>query len=179
MNMYVKAKEYGSADEMMAEYKARQDRTRHLQNHENTVRSLRKQNSDLHEALKKANADRLSLTKGLIEAREEINEKLAELKRLQAHIASLEVRLPDDEGDVMPVKQIITATLIAFPDISFAQIIGSGRSQAVVEARKACMRAVYAQRPDLSSTQIAAVFKRDHTTLLHAVRATSKSRASQ
>ncbi|MBN9028883.1 MAG: hypothetical protein BGO05_18605 [Rhizobiales bacterium 63-7] len=179
MNMYVKAKEYASADEMMAEYKARQDRTRHQQNHESAIRSLRKQNSDLRAALNKANAERMSLAKGLIEARGEVCEKVTELQRLQTRLASLQARIPDDIPEALPVKDIIVATLLAYPGISLTEIFGQGRRKPVADARKACMRAVYTQRPDLSSTQIAAVFKRDHTTLLHAVGATARSKAAE
>ena len=68
-------------------------------------------------------------------------------------------------------KDIIHDVLHDFPGISYAQVVGPGRSLQIVEARHTCILAVHRARPDLSFPQLGAIFGgRDHTTILFAVR---------
>ena len=70
-----------------------------------------------------------------------------------------------------PAKDIITDVLRDFPGITYAQVMGPGRSIPIVEARHTCILAVHRARPDLSFPQLGAIFGgRDHTTILFAVR---------
>lgn len=55
-----------------------------------------------------------------------------------------------------------------FPNISFFDVVGPKRTKALVEARHACMVAVYEARKDLSFPQIGRIFNRDHTVILYA-----------
>lgn len=77
----------------------------------------------------------------------------------------------DVSGSRRPTKEIITDVLRDFPGITYAQVMGPGRSVPVVEARHTCILAVHRARPDLSFPQLGAIFGgRDHTTILFAVR---------
>lgn len=70
-----------------------------------------------------------------------------------------------------PAKEIITDVLQEFPGITYAQVMGSGRSRQIVEARHSCVYAVHKARPDMSFPQLGAIFGgRDHTTIIFAVR---------
>ncbi|MCY1744083.1 helix-turn-helix domain-containing protein [Ensifer sp. SL37] len=68
-----------------------------------------------------------------------------------------------------PVRAIIEEVLGAYPGISFEDIIGVGRERRLVEPRHRCMTAVYDERPDLSLPALGRIFRRDHTSVLHAV----------
>lgn len=74
-----------------------------------------------------------------------------------------------------PVAVIVGEVLRDFPDVTWTEIISIRRTKRLIEPRKACMKAVYFQRPDLSSPQIGRIFRRDHTTVLHSVGTTSRS----
>lgn len=74
-------------------------------------------------------------------------------------------------GSRRPTKDIINDVLRDFPGITYAQVMGPGRSMPIVEARHTCILAVHRARPDLSFPQLGAIFGgRDHTTILFAVR---------
>lgn len=58
--------------------------------------------------------------------------------------------------------------------VTVAEILGNRRDHFTVRARFAAVRAVADARPDLTLTQIGRVFERDHTSILHALKATAK-----
>ncbi|WP_179119546.1 helix-turn-helix domain-containing protein [Ensifer adhaerens] len=68
-----------------------------------------------------------------------------------------------------PVRAIIEEVLGAYPGVRFEEIIGVGRERRLVEPRHRCMTAVYDERPDLSLPALGRIFRRDHTSVLHAV----------
>lgn len=70
---------------------------------------------------------------------------------------------------------IIRDTLRQFPSVSFDQLMNRGgatlgkRPYVECAARRACMEAVSTARPDLSTTQIGALFNVDHTTVMYSL----------
>lgn len=58
--------------------------------------------------------------------------------------------------------------------VTIGDILGQRRDQFTVKARFAAIRAVSDARPDLTLPQIGKIFKRDHTSIIHALRATAK-----
>lgn len=63
--------------------------------------------------------------------------------------------------------------------IPYAEIIGVTRKRAIAAARMTAMYEVRMRRPDMSLPQIGKVFKRDHTTILHAIRKVEAQRAGE
>lgn len=75
-----------------------------------------------------------------------------------------------------PVRVIVEEVLLAYPGIAWADVIGVRRERRLVEPRHRCMAAVYDEREDLSLPALGRIFRRDHTSVLHAV---SKGRAKR
>lgn len=72
-------------------------------------------------------------------------------------------------GEPANARQIIGA-VSRICQVSHADIVGPRRTVYIVIPRQAAMVAVYIQCPHLSLPQIGSVFRRDHTTVLHAIR---------
>lgn len=72
-------------------------------------------------------------------------------------------------GDKPDMLSIIKAVAIKHK-VSVAAIKGTGKPDRVVAARFEAIARIYEARPDLSLPQIGKVFRRDHTTILNAVR---------
>ncbi|WP_457583580.1 helix-turn-helix domain-containing protein [Ensifer canadensis] len=75
-----------------------------------------------------------------------------------------------------PVREIVEEVLLAYPGIGWGDVIGVRRERRLVEPRHRCMTAVYDEREDLSLPALGRIFRRDHTSVLHAV---SKGRAKR
>ncbi|OCP38648.1 helix-turn-helix domain-containing protein [Ensifer sp. LC163] len=75
-----------------------------------------------------------------------------------------------------PVREIVEEVLLAYPGIGWADVIGVRRERRLVEPRHRCMAAVYDEREDLSLPALGRIFRRDHTSVLHAV---NKGRAKR
>lgn len=75
------------------------------------------------------------------------------------------------------VSDIVAEVLAGYPGVTWDEIRSHRRMARLAEPRKACMRAVYEQRPDLSSPAIGRIFARDHTSVLYAVGRTTKGAA--
>lgn len=73
------------------------------------------------------------------------------------------------EKGLRPVSEIILAKAIEH-GITPGDIMGKSRQQKIVNARHEAMAEAYVERPDLSLIQIGRHFKRDHTSVLHAVK---------
>ncbi|NVD38973.1 chromosomal replication initiator DnaA [Ensifer sp. HO-A22] len=85
----------------------------------------------------------------------------------------------DGEGGLFsrrPVREIVDEVLLAYPGIGWADVIGVRRERRLVEPRHRCMAAVYDEREDLSLPALGRIFRRDHTSVLHAV---NKGRAKR
>lgn len=68
-----------------------------------------------------------------------------------------------------PVRDIIKEVLHFFPGITWEDVISVRRERRLIEPRHKCMVAVYEERKDLSLPMLGRIFKRDHTTIIHAV----------
>lgn len=79
--------------------------------------------------------------------------------------------LPEDVAARLSAKDIIDITAHRH-GLTTGDILGHRRCKAVVRVRHAAMAAVYLARPDMSLPQIGRAFKRDHTSILHALRKT-------
>lgn len=66
-------------------------------------------------------------------------------------------------------RQIIMEVAIAH-GVSYEDILGRSRERHLVAARHEAIYEVRKRRPHLSLPQIGRIFKRDHTTILHALR---------
>lgn len=65
----------------------------------------------------------------------------------------------------------IIARVAAQHDLAPEDILGPGRSIPIVAARRAAIAAVLAEHPSLTLLQLGRIFRRDHTTILHSLRA--------
>jgi len=68
-----------------------------------------------------------------------------------------------------PAVEIVREVCVSF-GVRFADVIGDSREFHVVRARQHAMYRLRSERPDLSFTQIARIFRKDHTTVIHSVR---------
>lgn len=85
----------------------------------------------------------------------------------------------DGEGGLFhrrSVRDIVEEVLLAYPGIGWADVIGIRRERRLVAPRHACMAAVYDEREDLSLPALGRIFRRDHSSVLHAV---NKGRAKR
>lgn len=78
------------------------------------------------------------------------------------------------ESGVRPDARIIIREAAEKFGYSPADIIGPRRQKALLDARFAIVRIVANARPDMSLLQLGRLFKRDHTTILNALRKTQK-----
>ncbi|WP_165447794.1 helix-turn-helix domain-containing protein [Rhizobium ruizarguesonis] len=67
------------------------------------------------------------------------------------------------------IRDIVLEVLENFPGISIDNVQSDRRTRDVIDPRQEAMFEVYMQRPDLSLPMIGRWFRRDHTTVLHAV----------
>lgn len=75
-----------------------------------------------------------------------------------------------EEEPKRPVPVIIAEVLAGFEGVTWADIISARRDRRLIKPRHACMKAVYDERKDLSSPTLGRIFKRDHSSILHAVK---------
>jgi hypothetical protein len=110
-------------------------------------------------------------------ARQILREANAEAKAIRAAAraeaqaardALMEAEKLGFSGERRPAKEILREVANAHGFLA-DDIIGVSRYRPVVEARQAAMAAVYQERADLSLPQIGIIFKRDHTTIHHAL----------
>lgn len=81
-----------------------------------------------------------------------------------------DANIDDEYKQNQSARAIIEATLKkSFPDVLFKEVVGKTRRDRVLEARKACMQAVFSERRDMSFPEIGRIFKKHHTTIMHAV----------
>ncbi|WP_457585807.1 helix-turn-helix domain-containing protein [Ensifer canadensis] len=119
----------------------------------------------------------------------------AHVKAQRLRVLQLELALADAEARILsqaqllcgasvdgglfsrrPVREIVDEVLLAYPGIGWADVIGVRRERRLVEPRHRCMAAVYDEREDLSLPALGRIFRRDHTSVLHAV---NKGRAKR
>lgn len=70
-----------------------------------------------------------------------------------------------------PVRIIAEEVLQDYPGITSEDVKGIRRVRKLIKPRKACIRAVFEERKDLSSVKIGKLFGgRDHSTILHSIK---------
>lgn len=70
-----------------------------------------------------------------------------------------------------PVRVIAEEVLKDYPGITWDDIKGIRRLRNLINPRKACIRAVFEERKDLSTVKIGKLFGgRDHSTILHSIK---------
>lgn len=124
----------------------------------------------------------LAIEKKLTEVSKALMEKSQEVKDLRIALADAHARIlsqaelivsyqyPEEEIEgKRPIRMIIKEVLEDYPGVSVDDILGVRRSRYLIEPRHKAMVAVYTERQDLSPTAIGNAFKRDRTTILHAV----------
>jgi len=97
---------------------------------------------------------------------------LAQAEMLKVQEQS-EIDLDDDNQPVVrrPVRIIAEEVLRDYPGITWEDVKGIRRLRNLIKPRKACIRAVFEERKDLSSVKIGQIFGgRDHSTILHSIR---------
>jgi chromosomal replication initiator protein len=97
---------------------------------------------------------------------------LAQAEMLKVQEQS-DVDLDDDNQPLMrrPVRVIAEEVLQDYPGITWEDVKGIRRVRKLIKPRKACIRAVFEERKDLSSVKIGKIFGgRDHSTILHSIR---------
>lgn len=115
----------------------------------------------------------------------ELEQRDAEIRQLKADLADRNARVIDqahklcqlmhidsDEEEyteVRRVKDIVDEVLQDYPGISMADIVSVRRTRDLIKPRHRCYYEVYRQRPDLSFPAMARYFKRDHSSLHHAI----------
>jgi len=166
MNIQIATKEITDVPSYLAEAKARREA---LMGSRKAAVNVAERKM-LHDRISEL-ADRLTEMKATNRSlREQLDEKTSIIRAHEQTIMSLTASDEATEGR-RPAKAIITDILQEFPGITYAQVVGAGRSVPVVEARHTCILAVHRARPDLSFPQLGAIFGgRDHTTILFAVR---------
>lgn len=99
----------------------------------------------------------------------------AEMARIEQEITV--IASPEPRERKMPVQEII-AGVAAVHRIPVDAIMSPRRDKQAVAARFEAIVAVRNEHPHLSLTQLGRIFKRDHTSLIHALRVMAK-RAAQ
>lgn len=127
-----------------------------------------KENAALRENIEKLQDDLLVLNNQL----RVVNENFQSVIIRQAERINLLEGISEQlrEPDRLSVKQIIIEVLKDYPGVTYDDIVGKRRAFCFSVPRQKCMAEVYQQRPDLSLLTIGKMMKRDHTTILHAVK---------
>ncbi|QIG76690.1 hypothetical protein EVC28_066 [Rhizobium phage RHph_I1_23] len=126
-----------------------------------TIRQLRNvitaQRADL--------AGRQSVIDKLIEELRESRRSEDEcLKKMKA-ITEAENAMTGDGGPPS-WKTIVKGVMQEYPGVTWAQIKGARRDTWIVACRRACVRAVHAQRPELTGVDLGKLFNKEHSTIM-------------
>ncbi|WP_018900402.1 helix-turn-helix domain-containing protein [Rhizobium sp. 2MFCol3.1] len=76
------------------------------------------------------------------------------------------------------IEAIVSEVLARYPGTTIADVRSGRRPRSITEPRQVAMYEVYSQRPDLSLPMIGRWFRKDHTTILHAIRKVGKLRGA-
>lgn len=114
----------------------------------------------------------------IIEASRRWKERQAELKRLRV-IEEMKVAPPpplrtfDDRPARMSARDIIAVVAVVH-GVHASDITGHSRHKQIVAARFDAIRAVADAWPELTQTAMGRIFKRDHTSILNALKKTRR-----
>lgn len=170
MNMEFHARDYSSAAQLLADAKERRNR---MERAGRLPQMIEKLERALNETRRERNA-----YKGRAEqANNELERLKDELKEAHRTIEHLRL-LVEQDTDATPLrrhpfdiaKQFLAAN---YPTVTLEDVLCNSRVVRVVRARQAVYRHVHEERPDLSVAALARRFKRDHTSILHALKVTA------
>lgn len=115
----------------------------------------------------------------------ELDQRDAEIRQLKIDLADRNARVIDqahklcqlmhidseeeEYTEVRRVKDIVDEVLLDYPGVTMADIVSVRRTRDLITPRHRCYYEVYRQRPDLSFPAMARYFKRDHSSLHHAI----------
>lgn len=120
-----------------------------------------KARAELEAAIQKAEAARRNLAQIASPAKPIDMERLAALREL--------MNTPPDDGNRISVAQIISEEA-ELHGVSVRDILGASRNRRITDARHFAMYRARIERADMSLPHIGKVFRRDHTSVLHAIR---------
>lgn len=93
-----------------------------------------------------------------------------------------EIELDDalpSEPKYRSTKAIIDEVLADFPGVTWADLKGERRTREFIIPRHLAMYEIYAQRKNMSLPMIGRLFRRDHTTILSAVRKVERMKMAE
>jgi chromosomal replication initiation ATPase DnaA len=96
--------------------------------------------------------------------------------RAEAELILSGARAAPPAEHLLPSPAAILREVADRHGVSLASILGQGRAAELVAARHEAVALVHAARPDLSLPALGRIFKRDHTSILNALRR-AKARA--
>lgn len=112
-----------------------------------------------------AAADRAAAGETLAEARSHAAAIVAEAEAVARVVLTC--------GPALPSVASIQKTVAERFGIGMSALLGSGQARHLVAARYEAIRQVHAARPDLSSVTLGRLFRRDHSVILRALKATA------
>lgn len=134
--------------------------------------------ANLEEMFKAVTLDVSYLRKRNHELSEQLSDAHARIIYQAELISTLNNARSPAKKDDRTVQEIVEEVLKDFPGITWNDIIGVRRTRQLVKPRQLCMAAVYIERKDLSFPQMGRIFRRDHSTVVHAVNKLGVSRKS-
>lgn len=115
----------------------------------------------------------------------ELEQRDAEIRQLKTDLADRNARVLDqadklckmmriesEDEEFTPVRRvadIVAEVLQDYPGVTMADIVSVRRTRDLIKPRHRCYYEVYRQRPDLSFPAMGRYFKRDHSSLHHAI----------
>lgn len=119
-------------------------------------------------AEKRIEAERLRRERSKAWAEKLERQRLEELEKWKAENSVPNYVAPEPEKK-MPVKEIV-ANIAAVHNLPVDALLGPRRDKIAVAARFAAIWAIRDEYPGMPTTHIGRIFKRDHTSIIHAFR---------
>lgn len=143
------------------------------------LRSAEAKVANLEQMFKSISDDVHSLRQRNSELSEQLSDAHARIIYQAELISALNDAKSPQQKDKRSVQDIVLEVLQDFPGITWDDIIGVRRKKYLIKPRHLCMAAVYMERKDLSFPQMGRIFRRDHSTVLHAINKIGVSRRDE
>lgn len=92
------------------------------------------------------------------------------IQKLETSVSE-ETMIPSDSIVLRKsVREIIDEVLKDFPEVTYAELMSANRNRMVTAARFQAIWAVKQERPELSTVQLGRFFKRDHASIINALK---------
>lgn len=179
MNIQLPAKAFQSEQEQRAHAAAVRKRLLGQTIHPHRIEQAKSRISELEEDLTRQEEENGRLVAKISGLELDLADLRASFMSQARYLADVEDKLAGGEGGVIftekkPVTRIVMEVLKDFPGITWEDILSPRRSRGLINPRHACIKAVCAQRPDLSFPAVGRIFHRDHTTILNALHSKKK-----